>query len=142
MRHIKPILCTGICIFYFTALVAQLSTQRNDNINNFVDEHYYSGKKWSVTQVLKDSVSYQFFSVLWDASPTPRMTDVSMINISMIEYPPSPILLKVSNKLQSHLDNKMALYIDNKRNSYWDIHWGGPKKYERPIVNKFFFLYQ
>ena len=150
MPCIKSILSCGICILCFTTLTAQVSLQRNNNINNVVDENYYSGKKWSVTQVLKDSVSYQFFSVLWDASPTPRISDVSKINISITEQPPAPILLNVSEKLRSHIETSRFYESDcfllnsfscwSWSSCYWSLNPLG--KFKRSIVEKFFFNHQ
>ena len=145
MLHIKPILCSGICILYFTTLSAQLPVKKDNNINDVVGEHFYSGKNWNVKQIFKDSVSYQFISISHVGS-FPRMSDVSMINISMAENPPAPALLNVSDKLQSYPEtsrfygNKVFYPLNSI--SCWSLNTMRKFKFKKPIAEKNFFNHQ
>ena len=143
MLYIKPFLCSSICILYFTTLTAQIPHRKNNNINSVVDETFYFEKKWNVTQIFKDSVSYQFISFS-HAGTFPRMSDVSMINISMTEKPPAPVLLNVSDKLRFHLETSRYYESEdyNLLNPFSCRSLNSMLKFKKPITEKIFFNHQ
>jgi len=112
MLRIKPILCSCICIFFFTALTAQVSLQKEKTISNVVDEPVYQQKHCNIQQVLKDSVLvlYKYESDLGHShSAYLKISHLSRIYISYIDclVPPTSPDSTVSEKLQSHLQTSL-----------------------------------
>jgi hypothetical protein len=60
MPRIKTILCSGICLLYITALTAQALPPKNKTISNVVGYQVYQQKLWSMKQLPKNSVLYQY----------------------------------------------------------------------------------
>ena len=54
MPRVKPILCSGIFIFFFTTLTAQVALQKEKTISNVIDQYVYQQKHWIIQQVLKE----------------------------------------------------------------------------------------
>ncbi|HET6766005.1 MAG TPA: hypothetical protein VFH08_01355, partial [Chitinophagaceae bacterium] len=121
---------------------AQLSL-KNDPSNNFVDENFYTGKRWSVKQILKDSVLFQYVP-LFTHGHVLHISHFSMISLSIMEDPATPVRPNVSDKLQSHLQKKTLYqpeeYVFTKQMCCMRI--PSPKKYKPPFIDKFFFNYQ
>jgi hypothetical protein len=142
MPRIKSILCSGICIFLFTALTAQVPLQKEKTISNVIDQYVYQQKHCNIQQVLKDTVLFKYESDL-DYSAYLTISHLSRIYISFIDclIPPPPVST-VSEKLQSHLQTSLFYsdkYYYRRQTSCWD--WF-PQKHGAPIVYKFFFNYQ
>ena len=141
MLRIKSILCYVICILLFSTLTAQLSL-KNEPLNNVVNENFYTGKQWNVEQILKDSLSVK--SIAYDhVGSMLTISRISMIYLSITELPAAPVHSSVSDKLQSHLKTSRFddgdPYFPTVFRSCWSLY---PRKYERPIVGKFFFNHQ
>ena len=58
MPRIKTILCSGICIIYFTALTGQI-TQKNKTASNFASYQIHQQKQWNYNQFPKNSIQYR-----------------------------------------------------------------------------------
>ena len=143
MLRMKPILCSGICILYFAALIAQVPIQKDKTTSNVFDQHIYQQKHCNIQQVLKVSVLFKYeldlhYSAYLTISP------LSMISISFTEClipPPSPDST-ISEKLQSHLQTSL-FYRDKFYFTGQTSCWGrSSRKYKTPIDYKFFFNYQ
>lgn len=139
MALLKSILCSGICILYFTALTAQLPLQKNNNINNVIDQHVYQQKSWIIKQVLKDSVLYKYESYCNNSILT--ISSLSMIYISLTEQP-LVSHLSVSEKLESHVQKSLLEHYKYLlvSTSCWNQNFFN--RYKASVTNKPFFKYQ
>ena len=138
MPFVKSILCSVICVLFFPTLGAQLSSNKGP-INNVVNENFYSGKWWSVEQILKDSVSYHYTSI-HDQCCLLTSSRSSVMYLSIIEHHVAGLHPTVSDKLRSHLETCRFYESDNYSQTILTSCWSSyPPKYERPIVGKFFF---
>ena len=181
MSLIKPILCAGICILYFTTLTAQALPAKNKTISSLINHHVHQQKVLSIKQILKDSVLYQFETYFFHSDRQLIRSSLSKIYITFIYDSVAPYVrtseklrshlpknllyqnkskymfrqnltslthidlwhvfppLSVSEKLQSHLETSRYTYFETIFTSCWSLN---SRKYERPIVSKFFFNYQ
>lgn len=139
MRPVKPILCSVFCILTFSTLTAQLLLKK-DSARNPVNENLYLGRQWSVKQILKDSVSYQYISI-HDYS-WPKSSHSSMIYLSIIEYPVAPVERSISEKLQLHLNKSLYCESTDYFHAMVSSCVNLSRWYKRPALGKFFFNYQ
>jgi len=142
MLCVKPILCCVISISLFSGLAAQLSSLKNEPTNNIANANFYSGKRWVVKQILKDSLSVKSNSCYGHCNML-TISRFSMIYLSITEVPVVPVQLNVSEKLHLRLQRLLDLSgkdVFPNHMSCWELF--SPKKYRRPIVDKFFFSYQ
>ena len=146
MPRIKTILCSGIFIFFFTALTAQVPLQKEKTISNVIDQYVYQQKHCNIQQVLKDSVFYKYELDLGH-SAYPKISHLSRIYISFTDclIPPPPSLT-VSEKLQSHLQTSLLGPCTpyTHRLLWFTSCWGRDvfEKDEASFSNRTFFKYQ
>jgi hypothetical protein len=127
MSLIKLFLCSGICMFCFTALIAQLPLQENKNINNVIHQHVYQQKRWNIKQVLKDSVLYKYESYLDHSDKHLTISPLSIIYISFNEQSPIPHL-STSERIQPEIQTTQLRssnsYLSSHRRCWiWDNSW-------------------
>ena len=145
MPRIKTILCSGISIFFFTALTAQVPLQEEKAISNVIDEYVHQQKHCKIQQILKDSVLFKYeLDLHYSAYLT--ISHLSRIYISFTDclIPPPPDST-VSEKLQSHMQASLLClhkYYSTKQSRSRCRQLGFPQEYRSPIVDKFFFNYQ
>ena len=151
MPRIKTILCSGICIFFFTALTAQVALQKEKTISNVIDQYVYQQKHCNIQQVLKDSVLvlYKYESDFGHShSAYLKISHRSRIYISFIDclIPPPPPGSTVSEKLQSHLQTSLLVpYTPYTYRLLWSTScWDRDvfQKAEASFSNRTFFKYQ
>jgi hypothetical protein len=146
MPRIKTILCSGIFIFFFTALTAQVTFQKEKTISNVIDQYVYQQKHRNIQQVLKDSVLFKYeLDLHYSAYLT--ISHLSRIYISFINclIPPPPSST-VSEKLQSHLQTSLLVpYTPYTYRLLWSTScWDRDvfQKAEASFSNRTFFKYQ
>jgi hypothetical protein len=120
MPRIKTILCSGICFFYITALTAQALPPKNKTLSNVVGYQVYQQKLWSMKQLPKNSVLYQYNSKYIfhrDISPASG-SHLSPVNISVTDHSLVPHL-SISEKLQSNLQTSRYQNYKWQKQSWW-----------------------
>jgi hypothetical protein len=120
MPRIKTILCSGICFFYITALPAQVLPPKNKTISNVVGYQVYQQKLWSMKQLPKNSVLYQYNSRYifhHDSSPA-SSSRLAPVNISFADHSLVPHL-SISEKLQSNLRTIRYQNYKWQKQSWW-----------------------
>jgi hypothetical protein len=120
MPRIKTILCSGICLLYITATPAQVPPPKNKTLSNVVGYQVYQQKLWSMKQLPKNSVLYQYNSKYifhHDISPASG-SRLSPVNISVSDHSLVPHL-GISEKLQSNLQTSRYQNYKWQKQSWW-----------------------
>ena len=119
MPRIKTILCSGVCLFYFTALFSQVPPPKNKTLSNVVGYQVYQQKLWNIKQLPKNSVLYQYNSKYiyhYNVSPATTLHLVPL-NISA-DHSLIPHLTAFE-RLQSNLQTSRFEYYKWQKQSWW-----------------------
>ena len=122
MLRIKAILFSGICIFYFTALSAQLVRGKNKSNTNAVNDRFYQEEFWNSIQLPKTAILYQNNSKYM---PEQNLTSVPRFDL-WHAFPH----LSIAERLRSKMQTNMILSFFYYRNRHSCIYF---KKYRNSL---------
>lgn len=118
MPRIKIIICSGVCLLYFTALSSQVPP-KNKALSNVVGYQVYHQKLWSIQQQPKNSVLYQYSSkYIYHRDPSPATSlHLFPLNISA-DHSLIP-RLNTFERLQSNLQTSRFEYYKSQKQGWW-----------------------